>query len=296
MGLDILGAIEDINYKVEPYFNTAIATIVGGPSAGAATANYYYNRDREKKHKREQQQERDNYYVNMRKSAERGGINVLTALRAGGGMGYQYAGTTPFKNDNSLGNLISLMGGDYRRQVQREKLEIASLEAEIRLANMRAEDLLKRAIPNNSDNSGKLIDVEKVISQLDNNPHVQQRINDRRTDAIASAKTPPVATVFGMDLVGSGRFSQAEALQTSFGEGFVMDTILAPIYFANVIDAVGHSFGAHDWATRPIAPALEGVPQLPKSTFNISDFNIFNAFPKSRARHSGVFSPYPSTR
>jgi len=292
-----MGWFEDLMYRAEPFAATGAAFIAGGPQGAALAANHYVNKREKLKHDKQQRSERDNYYVNMRNAAQKANFNPLTVLRSGGGMGYQYAGTKQFQSSSTLGNLFNLMGGDYQRQVRRENLEIASLEAEINLANLRAQDLLKIATSKNSSESNGLLDIAKVLKNSVKYPNdVHSAINKSRIDALAKSQTPPAVRGFGMDWVGSSRFGNWESFEASFGDGWVTEVLGLPIKIASVVDTVGHSLGVHDWANPPTPPMLEGVPKLPKSTFGIEFFNIFNAYPQGKSSHSGVYAPYITSR
>lgn len=99
MAWDMIGDVEKMWKKTEPFFATAAATAIS-PTIGAATAAYYggeLSRNAAKK-------ERDNHFVNLRNSATRAGFNPLTALYATGGGGYgQYVGLI---SRNPLGDAI----------------------------------------------------------------------------------------------------------------------------------------------------------------------------------------------
>jgi len=113
MAWDIIGDINHINYKVEPYMNTIMATIMGGPSAGAATASYYKSKD----DKKAAEKERKNHFVNLRNSATRAGYNPLTALYATGGGGYgQYV---PLISRNPRGDALVAFSNAYNASAAR---------------------------------------------------------------------------------------------------------------------------------------------------------------------------------
>lgn len=289
MAWDIIADFEKMAYDAEPFAVTGAAFVVGGPEAAAVTANHYYNKRREKEHKKEQKRERDNYYVNMRKSAERGGFNPLTALRSGGGMGYQYAGTSPFRQDNSLGDLMSLMGGGYRRQVQREKLEIASLEAEIRLANIRADDLLKRAI--SKPQTVGVSNADAVLGFVDNglNPQQEYEVEQSpiRIDWVETQKGPVNADQKALwhSWVDYKGFTRHTPYDPDGADG----TEIIMAYVTHALNVLDHNYREKKHELNKfgfVAPGLDTTP-LVNPLSKLKDFNIFSDIFKPRSRQSG---------
>lgn len=97
-----------------PWFLPMLAAV-----AGATVATKIQNK-RDKKAYRvaevKNEERRGDYYVNLRKDAEKGGFNPLTALRSGGGMGYSnLAGriTQPLMTRSPLAAGISAASNAY---------------------------------------------------------------------------------------------------------------------------------------------------------------------------------------
>ena len=70
------------------------------------------------------EERREDYYVNLRNDAEKGGFNPLTALRSGGGMGYSsLAGriTQPLMTRSPLAAGIAAGTGAYMGELSRQK-------------------------------------------------------------------------------------------------------------------------------------------------------------------------------
>jgi hypothetical protein len=115
-------------------------------AAGATVATKLQNKRDKKAYNAAQaqnEQRREDYYVNLRNDAQKGGFNPLTALRSGGGMGYSsLAGrlTQPLMTRNPLAAGISAASNAYTnysmtRMNQAHDEKMTRLRGEINRAN-----------------------------------------------------------------------------------------------------------------------------------------------------------------
>ena len=94
---------------------------------GAALGTMLQNKRDKKAYSKAQAdntQRREDYYVNLRNDAEKGGFNPLTALRSGGGMGYSsLAGriTQPLMTRSPIAAGIAAGTGLYMGELTRQK-------------------------------------------------------------------------------------------------------------------------------------------------------------------------------
>jgi hypothetical protein len=121
---------------------------------GAKVASTAIQNKRDKKAKKAadalNENRQRNYYANLRADAERGGFNPLTALRAGGGMGYSdLAGriTQPFLTQSPLAAGINAAANFYSatwkssHQKEMDKLNKEALRSDIDLSRAQTANL-----------------------------------------------------------------------------------------------------------------------------------------------------------